>query len=553
MRNLEIEELPIEEVEFCVLDFETTGTAAKSARAIEIGLVKVKNYQITDTYQSFLDSGLHIPYFITNLTGITNDDVYGAPTFEEIIDEINFFIKDTVLVAHNMPFDYAFLKSEYLLANHIIPSNPTLCTLKMARKLYPSLPSKSLGNLTKHFRIRHKNVHRALGDSTVTAKLLMKMMRELQENYAAKTASDLLNFQGTSSSTYQFKHLKKKLAEDIAKVPSLPGVYFFKDDKENIEYIGKAKDLRKRINSYFRGNSVSKARKIVKDSSRLGIVETKSELTALLAEAELIKKHNPPFNTLLKKYSRANFIKSRTTHDYPDLSVSTKFDFDGNDYFGPYNGRETAKTLIEIANKTFALRECKDKEFAKKRLCYLNDIKRCLAPCTEEEVKEEYEIELRKAYDFLEGNNQHAVDRLIGKMKKLSDEKKYEAAAEIRNVINMVLNQINRSSILSEPVNKANVLVVIQAAYDNDFLLLKDGKLIIKDFPLDENDLFMQALEDYYSGSEQLNKELTDKDLERLKISLGWLVKNRTQIKTFYLKDYRTREALLSAASLTIL
>jgi len=154
-----------------------------------------------------------------------------------------------------------------------------------------------------------------------------------------------------------------------------------------------------------------KSKEIVRKASRLGYQTTNTELTALLAEAELIKKHLPKQNKMLKKYPRSYFIKILFIHNYPSVEVSSTINFDGNNYFGPYTNRETANSLKEIIDKTFLLRECSDKELNKKRRCYLADIDRCYAPCTEPDINQQYVEELERVHDFLCGNNQSAVDR----------------------------------------------------------------------------------------------------------------------------------------------
>ena len=539
-------EKELKDTSFVVIDFETTGTASGNSRVIEIGLVLVENLKIKNTFHTLINPGSFIPPFITNLTGITNEDVEYSPCFEDIIHKITEFIGDSVIAAHNLPFDYAFLKKEYEFAREDLPANDSICTLKIARKLYPGLKSKSLGALVKHFRLRHKDVHRALGDATVTAKLLIKIIGELKEEFNISTLEELSSFQYPSALKRGYKLIKKKLAHDVELLPASPGVYLFKDRFNEIIYIGKAKALKSRVNNYFTSASGSKSKKIIRKASSLEHIKTNSELSALLAEAEMIKINNPVFNSQLKKYSQAYFVKVNLNHNFPDLSVTSVFDFDGNDYFGPFLNSDIAKTLVEITDRTFMLRECSEKEFNKKKKCYLKDIKRCLAPCEEME-QTEYMDELENVYKFLSGGNQDAVNRLLTKMKFLSEEKKYEEAAQIRDTVNLILNQLNRASILAEPVNKANVLIEVRNGSEKEKLLLVDGKLFIKDFPLDENSLFNSALEDYFNGSKQLIPELNKKHLERLKISLSWLVKNRSQVNILYLTDYVSERELTAA------
>jgi excinuclease UvrABC nuclease subunit len=236
-----------------------------------------------------------------------------------------------------------------------------------------------------------------------------------------------------------------------------------------------------------------------------------------------------------------------TKDNFPALEVSSGFDFDGNDYYGPYPNRDTAGALKEVVDKTFRLRECKDKEFRKSRRCYLAEIERCLAPCAENGVGEFYKNELLQVNEFLSGHNQSAVDRLLIKMKELSSLKKYEEAALIRDVVQSILNQINKSSILAEPINKANVLIEVMGAVQNDYLLLTEGKMAIKNYFIDPADRFDAALKDYFEGAVQSSQMISEKDLEKLRIGLSWLVKNKSRIKVHYLKNFSSLEELASA------
>ena len=538
-------EVNICETEFAVLDFETTGTSGKHNRAIEIGIVRIKNGEILETFQSFINPGTLIPYYITSLTGITNDDVHDAPFFEDLTSQIIDFIGNSILVAHNMPFDYSFLQNEFMRADVLIPKNETLCTLKLARKLYPELKSKSLGNLVQHFGIRHKNIHRALGDAMVTAKLFIKMTTQLKEDQNITKLSELLAYQSTSAIKSNFKIIKKKLAIDFANVPSTSGVYIFKDANGKIVYIGKAKILKKRVSNYFSNTAARKAKDIVRKASSLNYIETNSELTALILESELIKIHKPPMNSLLKKYSQQYFIRVKQTHNYPSISSVSKIDFDGNDYFGPYNNRDTSKNLIDILNKTYRLRECSDKELSRGKKCYLYDIKRCVAPCIFEN-KDDYIKEIESAYTFLSGENQDAVNKLLLKMRALSDEKKYEEAGEIRDIVNQILNQLNRASILAEPINKTNALIEVISNQKHDFLLLIEGRVIIQNLPNESENLFKIYIEDYFDYNPKWNENATNKDLDRVKIALSWLVNNRNLFKIHYLKDFNSAEEIFA-------
>jgi DNA polymerase III subunit epsilon len=542
-------DLPISDATFCVLDVETTGMNAYSNRVIEIGIVKIKQLKVVDKYQTFINPGSEIPFFITQLTGIKNSDVYDAPYFDEVINNIREFIEDSIIVAHNAQFDLSFLKREFFQCGIDKITNPSLCTLRLARKIYPQFKSKSLGSIVNNLNIIHKNVHRALGDATATAKILLKMIEELEENQNIQSVTDLLNFQYSPIAKGGYKLIKKKLVNDYAKLPDSPGVYFFRNSKNEIIYVGKAKSLKERVKNYFSSSSLSKTKRIVRQAGKIDFEITNTELTALLYEAELIKIHNPRHNVQLKKYGQTYFIRIDRNDDFPLVDVCGKFEFDGMDYFGPYANKETVTTLTELIKKAFTLRECDSKEFKKGKECYLSQLHRCIAPCINKSIKNDYSRELDNVYDFLSGKNQVALNRLINKMKDLSEKKKYEEAAQTRDLVNLILTQIHKSAIISEPVNSANVLIIVNEKDKKDYLLLLSGKLLIKNNMLEEQDNFDSAIDDYYNKTISLFYQVDKKDLEKIKITLSWLIRNRNIVSVYYLKDFTSKEQLYKSIS----
>ncbi len=536
---------PIDKANFCVFDVETTGLSPFKNKIIEIAIVKVSNLIIADTYHTFINPGRQIPFFITNLTGISDNDVYDAPYFDEVADSIIDFIGDDILIAHNLAFDQGFLKAELRNCNKEKVSNPGVCTVKLARRLYPDLRSKSLGSVVSHLRLKNKDAHRAISDAEVTAKMLIKMLKTLKEKHELEIVEELISFQHFPTSQNGKLKINKKLSEDVISLPDAPGNYYFLNSKNEIIYIGKAKSLKNRVKSYFSSNATRKAKKIVKQASRLKIEITNTELTALLSEAESIKLKNPKHNTQLKDYGNKYFLRIKSAEYFPTIEICNYFDFDGNDYFGLFTTKKKALKVFEMVNKAFAIRECEDKEFAKHKGCFLADIERCTAPCLNED-EQLYNDELLKIYEFLYGKNQFALTRLINKMKYYSDQEKYERAAEVKELIDLILAQTHKSSLLAEPVNSANVLFEVNGGFQCDYLLMIEGKIFIKNNPLKHKDNFEEVLDDYYENVNQLDKLPTEEDLEKMKITLNWLIKNRNKVRIFYLKNYRSKIELYS-------
>lgn len=544
MNNDDIFSLPLEEAGFSVIDVETTGLSPRYNNIIEVGIVKVSGLKIIDSYETLVNPGRMIPYYITNVTGINSDDIYDAPFFEDIAGNIINFISEDILTAHNLSFDKSFLKRELLLAGHHL-HNFSLCTLKLSARLYPYLKRKSLKSICNHLNLHNKREHRALPDAEVTAKALIKIIKELQEKENIKTVSDLINYQFIPKEVKKKGRIKKKLGEDIASLPAAPGIYYFLNSKEEVIYIGKAKSLRDRVKSYFSPTAPRKAKKIVKQASRLKIEITNSELTALLSEAESIKIINPKHNTQLKQYGNKYFLKITSTQDFPAMEITNKFDFDGNDYFGLFLTKRKALSLYEMLNRTFAIRECNDDTLKKEKACFLAEIERCTAPCINHD-KVIYNEELEKVYEFLYGKNQFALNRLLNKMKDYSSKLKFEKAGEVKQLIDVILSQTHKSSILAEPVNSANVLFEINEGYLRDYILMIGGKIYIKKYALEKRDSFEIALDDYFENTLNFKIMPEDEDLEKMKITLNWLVKNRNKVRVFYLKNYSSKTELYS-------
>jgi len=549
MRYENILDTPLEKASFSVVDVETTGLSPNKNRIIEIALVKIENLKITDKLNYLINPQSYIPPFITSLTGIDNDDVIGAPIFSNVVDEIISFTNNTILTAHNFPFDSGFLNSEFMISGREFINEHSCCTLKLARNIYPTLQSKSLSSVAQSLNLRNSNSHRALGDAEITAKVLLKMIKELQTKDNITTVGQLLSYQkGYQESP--LLNVKKELQEDYRTLPNAPGIYYFTNKKDEIIYVGKAKSIRDRVKTYFSTSASSKAHKIIKQAARLKHIITNSELTALLTEAETIKLLEPKHNYQLKKFGNKYFIRITRTHQAPRIELTNHFDFDGNDYFGLFISRRKAVEILEFVNKTFAVRECTDKDFKKGKTCFLYDIHRCTGPCIDVESSiESYNTELEKVYEFLYGKNQFALDRLLNKMKGFSAREKYEQAAEIKELVDYILNQTHKSSILAEPVNRANVLFEINSRFENDYVLMLEGKFYIKKYLHDHKDTFNQALDDYYSNTIKTDSNPTDEDLEKMKITLNWLVKNRNQVRVFYLKDYSSKAELFENLS----
>lgn len=534
----------IQNVNFVVLDTETTGLSHFSEKIIEIAAYKVNNFKIIDEFHSFVNPGKIVPLFITELTGIKQNDVEFAPYFDEIAQKLAEFLEGSILVGHNVIFDYNFLSKEFRDAGFVHFDMLKICTVRMSRRLLPGLKKYNLREISRHLDIPLENAHRAYADAFASVEIFNHLLRRMMTEFGFMKVREFTDFQFVPVKNITKYALDSDLNRASLMLPDLPGVYHFIDEEGLIIYTGKAKSIKKRLKSHFSDYSAGKSKIIISHSTSLKYTVTNSELTALISEAQLIKQNRPTQNVQLKSFGNTYFIKIEMNHKFPKLSVSKQFFFDGNDYFGVFSNKKAAAEFEDLLNRAFKLRECKDKEFNRGKSCVLAEIDRCLNPCVEPNF-ELYSEEIQRLKNFLNGDTSGTLKFLIDKMNLLSEKLKFEEAAEIKKLVDRIISLIHRSSILQEPLNTATVLFEIKGpSYSKDFILLIEGKIFLRDGSEENFNNFNQAVEEYFEGSFR-HSYPTDSDLETLRIMLSWIVENRESVKIYYLKKFDKPEDLI--------
>lgn len=253
----------LDEMDFCVIDTETTGGKAEDNRIIDVAVMRVRDGIILEKFQTLVNPRRPIPAWITMLTGIDDDMVRGAPTFDEIAGPLRIVLEKGVFAAHNAAFDYGFVRCEYDRLGQSF-DRPSLCTLRMARLLCPELPSKSLGVLCEHLLIDVWDRHRAHGDAEATAYVLKGFLNALRTDHGIATWDDLQCFLEAGAVVLPAGVPPAALQA----LPEAAGVYRFLDVDGNIVFEGKSTNIRRRVRSHFlRSNRSPKAewfRKIVR-------------------------------------------------------------------------------------------------------------------------------------------------------------------------------------------------------------------------------------------------------------------------------------------------
>ncbi len=320
---------------YAIVDIETTGGHASTNGITEICIFIFDGEKVINEYQTLINPGMEIPRFIESLTGISNEMVATAPYFNEVAHQIYTLLKDNIFVAHNVNFDYSFIKHSLGLCGFQLNTSK-LCTVRLSRKIIPGYASYSLGNLCGYLNIPMFDRHRAKGDAAATVKLFEILLEQDSNGDIEKMLK-----KGSKEQSLP-PNLPKQQFE---KLPSKPGIYYFHNQEGKIVYIGKAINIKSRVSSHFSNNSTNKQKQdFLREIHSLSFEETSTELLALILESHEIKAHWPAFNKAQKKYDAKYGL-----YDYIDRSGIIRL---GIEIIGKH--RHT-KPLIEYSSKTEAI------------------------------------------------------------------------------------------------------------------------------------------------------------------------------------------------------
>ncbi|MEI6458454.1 MAG: exonuclease domain-containing protein [Pseudomonadota bacterium] len=323
------------------LDLETTGGHPSRNRIIEIGLIEIDRDGSERVWGTLVHPGVRIPSQIEDFTGISNEMVADAPSFEDVHRELLERLSGRLFVAHNARFDYGFVRAELLRLGLRFVS-PVLCTVKLSRRIYPEHPRHNLDSVMARHGLSCAARHRALGDATVLRDLLAIWRREVAEDRLVALVDGLL----TETS------LPPQLGADLAdELPEAPGVYRFYGEEGALLYVGKSKNIRKRVLEHFAAEhrSVSEA-KLARLVQRVEWTETAGELGALLSEARAVKQTKPLHNRRLRNAHAVtlHFVPGSQGLDRLDVvAIEQSTVISEGDYFGLYKDAKTALRAAE--------------------------------------------------------------------------------------------------------------------------------------------------------------------------------------------------------------
>jgi DNA polymerase-3 subunit epsilon len=281
---------------YAIVDIETTGGYASGNAITEIAIAIHDGNQTVDYYETLVNPQMSIPKYVQALTGITNAMISQAPLFDEVAEKIYELLHDKIFVAHNVNFDYSFIKYQLAQVGYVIDCKK-LCTVRLSRKVLPGFASYSLGKLCRSLEIEVDQQHRAGGDTKATVKLFEHILKnDLHQEIISM-------LKGKSKEQYLPPHLD---VEKVAKLPSAPGVYYFHNQKNKVVYVGKAKDLRKRVSSHFSNNKPGQQKQeFLRNIHSISYQICGSELMAFILESVEIKRLWPIYNRSQKGFEQA--------------------------------------------------------------------------------------------------------------------------------------------------------------------------------------------------------------------------------------------------------
>jgi DNA polymerase III subunit epsilon len=382
---------------YAIIDIETTGGSPVTEKITEIAIILHDGQKIVDEYTTLINPEKKIPYFISTLTGITNAMVAESPKFYEVARKIVELTENCIFVAHNVSFDYQFIRNEFKRLGYEY-KREKLCTVQLSRKMIPGLPSYSLGKLCDHLHIDIHKRHRASGDATATTKVFEILLNIFQGNQQSVN----------SFSGFNKKDLHPALDPDfIDRLPEQTGIYYFFNDKNDLIYIGKSKNIRDRVLSHFRNFSSRKSIEMRNAIASINYELTGSELIALLKESHEIKQQRPLYNRAqrraLSHYGLYHFIDEG---GYIRFSIEKNSSMN-NVPLCSFPVQKSAKIYLHSLVDEYQLCQKLCGLYSSSGSCFSYEIGACRGACIGKEHPESYNLRatsLIKSFQFKHSN-----------------------------------------------------------------------------------------------------------------------------------------------------
>ncbi|MEM9076588.1 MAG: exonuclease domain-containing protein [Bacteroidota bacterium] len=319
---------------YAILDIESTGGQYNEEGIMEIAIYKFDGHEIIDRFMSLINPEREIQPFVSKLTGINNKMLRTAPKFHEVAKRIIEITEGAVIVAHNAQFDYRILRTEFRRLGYDF-QRKTLCTVDLSKKLLPDAKSHSLGKLVRSLGIPMSDRHRANGDALATVKLFKLLLaKDSEKSIIQEVMRDA-----------EHGELSANQLQMVSQLPSKTGIYYMHDKEGEIIFLGKTKDIQKRVNQHFT-NVGQLARKLQKETKKVSFELTGSELIAILKEYQEVKRTRPKHNHISKKRLFSHAINF-SSNGSPKIELDIVKSSQRKSKSIGFNGMSSAKSFIK--------------------------------------------------------------------------------------------------------------------------------------------------------------------------------------------------------------
>ncbi len=432
-------------VTFCVIDLETTGSAARTATPdviTELGIVKVRGGECLGTLQTLVNPGRAISPSVTIRSGITEAMVVPAPRIEEVLPTVVEFIAGSVLVGHNVRFDVSFLNEALERAGWPRLAHVVVDTLPLARRLFrDEVPDCRLSTLADRLRLDHRPTHRALDDAFATTDLLHRLL-ERAAAFGVFGLDDLVALPRLDAHPLA---AKLRLTTGL---PRSPGVYLFVDGRGDVLYVGKATNLRQRVRSYFSTDERRKVGALLRELHEIRHIACAHALEAAVTEVRLIHRHQPRYNRQIKQWKRYVYVKLTLGEAFPRLSVVTAAKPGAGLYLGPLPSRAVAGRVVDAIHSATALRRCTTPlgraAGSRPAPCTPAQLGVAPCPCAGTIDRAGYEAIVARVVRGLTREPDSLLEKLHARMETLAVAERYEEAADVRDRAAALANALRR-------------------------------------------------------------------------------------------------------------
>lgn len=437
------------DVDFCVVDLETTGTGAEAA-ITEIGAARVRGGEVVGEFQTLVNPRQAIPARVSVLTGITASMVAEAPTIDAVLPAFLEFSSGCVMVAHNAGFDMGFLRRASEALEYPWRPRQVVDTLALARQVIPrhEVPNYKLSTLAAHVRAEVAPTHRALDDVRATVDLLHYLVARVG-NKGVDTLEDLASMSRTVS------RVRRERAPWAKALPHVPGVYWFhrEDDdadalvtgRKEVLYVGTSVDVHRRVASYFTASEKrARMEEMITRATGVDHVECRTPLEARVREIRLITAHQPRYNRRSKRAAHPCWVVL-TDEVFPRLSI-VRDPRDRALRFGPFTSRDAAQAVVEALQDSFPVRRCTDRLSLRRRMsaCALAEMGRCPAPCDHSVGVEQYASITDRVAAAMAGDTGPVVEAHGRRLAPLVEAERYEEAQTVSGRLRAFLDASNR-------------------------------------------------------------------------------------------------------------